>query len=259
MTFRNLASRLRDTLAADRTEWRLSPAATVLIASIPVAMAAAGVLAFPFRPVYRFLANEDGVVEWSQLLLIVLLLGLYARLAIGLWRSGHRRLAPLFGVATIAMVFLAGGEISGGQRIFGWGTPEELDDINDQGETNIHNVGVLLRLFNLGLVGVCAAAIALPIARWIVWRDRPRSFESYLFIPPLALIPAFAFPLVYRLTRYLILPEPRYVITKYSEFAELSFFFGLVVFAVVASRMTLSAPSVREPAASTREGGPRPV
>lgn len=48
----------------------------------------------------------------------------------------------LLGCALIAF-FGAGEEISWGQRIFNWQTPVALNQINDQGETNIHNIVVL--------------------------------------------------------------------------------------------------------------------
>lgn len=63
--------------------------------------------------------------------------------------------------------FLAGGEeISWGQRIFGWDTPEAIEAANLQGETNLHNLAALQNLipvhtvFNLFWL---AYGVALPL------------------------------------------------------------------------------------------------
>ena len=207
------------------------------VATAPFAIAGAGILAVPFRTAYRLLANEDGIAEWLQVVLIVVCLLAYVRIGWVLWRSGHRALALLFFTGAAGMFFVGGEEISWGQRIFGWATPDVLEDINNQGESNIHNIGPLLRIFNLVVLAVSLAAIVAPLARWTIWRERLRGVAGYLFVPPVALIPAFGFAFAYRAIRLLFLPEPDYVLSKYAEFAELSFYFGLAVFAIVTLRI----------------------
>lgn len=228
--------RIRGVLDADAAEWGLSQRWVAALVAAPIVLGAVAVLAIPFRSAFRVLANEDGLIEWGQVVLAVSLIVVYAAIAVTLWRSGRRTWAALFGVAALGMLFISGEEISWGQRIFGWDTPDDLDDVNNQGETNLHNVGLILPAFNLMIMGVSAAAIVLPLARWTVWRDRARTLPGYLLVAPLALVPAFLFPFAYRAVRLTVLPEPRYVITKLSEFAELSFYFGLAVFAVLTLR-----------------------
>ena len=41
---------------------------------------------------------------------------------------------------SLACLYFAGEEISWGQWIFGWATPEQIASLNDQGETNFHNM-----------------------------------------------------------------------------------------------------------------------
>lgn len=43
-------------------------------------------------------------------------------------------------LVTLGCFYFAGEELSWGQHLFGWGTPEYLEQINDQEETNIHNI-----------------------------------------------------------------------------------------------------------------------
>lgn len=41
---------------------------------------------------------------------------------------------------TAGCLYFAGEELSWGQHLFGWGTPDYLERLNDQGETNLHNI-----------------------------------------------------------------------------------------------------------------------
>ncbi len=59
----------------------------------------------------------------------------------------------------IAMAFAAGEEISWGQRIFGFSTPDLLMEVNDQREFNLHNIPEtsILKLPRYGLLALCMA------------------------------------------------------------------------------------------------------
>src|SRR3954451_16461755 len=100
-------------IADDEREWGLTRSQAVLIAAIPVAFAIVGILAVPFESAYRLLTKEDGIVEWLQVLALVVLFVIYLRLVVELWRSGHRLYAALFVVAAAGVFFIAGEEISG--------------------------------------------------------------------------------------------------------------------------------------------------
>jgi hypothetical protein len=206
------------------------------VAIIPLLVATFGLVMAPFESVYRALADEVGLTEWVEFAFVGAMIVLASAIAPSLWRRGHRWLALLYLLVALAALFVAGEEISWGQRIFGWATPEDLEDVNRQGETNIHNIGIVLRLFNFGTMAVALAAIVLPILRWTVWRDRPRSVARYVLIPPFALASAFAIPFFYRAYRLVLLPEAGARISKYAEFAELCFYFGLAVFFLMAYR-----------------------
>src|SRR5690606_18740736 len=73
------------------------------------------------------------------------------RIALNRFRTGHLWQGTLFVAVALVMLFAGGEEISWGQRIFGWETPQEIADLNDQGETNIHNIGIILQLTNLAM------------------------------------------------------------------------------------------------------------
>jgi hypothetical protein len=54
-------------------------------------------------------------------------------------RVGHKE-RVWYLLVTLGCFYFAGEELSWGQHFFGWGTPEYLERINDQEETNIHNI-----------------------------------------------------------------------------------------------------------------------
>jgi len=94
-------------------------------------------------------------------------------------------------LVTAACIYFAGEEISWGQSIFHWQTPEVISRINDQNETNLHNMSSWLdqkpRL--LLALGVLVGGILLPLwrkAKGIVYADRD---WRYWFWPDLVCLP----------------------------------------------------------------------
>lgn len=85
--------------------------------------------------------REDQVFENATALLLtgggLMLFAARSLLRIPLrWRRTGAITAAAMGVASI---FLGLEEVSYGQRIFGWGTPERMGEVNLQSETNLHN------------------------------------------------------------------------------------------------------------------------
>lgn len=57
----------------------------------------------------------------------------------------RQRLATILAIATVLLLgLMIGEELSWGQRIFGWGTPSFLAEINSQSEINLHNINTQL-------------------------------------------------------------------------------------------------------------------
>jgi hypothetical protein len=87
---------------------------------------------------------EDSVVEdiTAIALFAAAFLGLF--LAVRARRLGRPMLVWGFYAAVALVVFLIGmEEISWGQWVFFWRSPEVFKEINAQGETNLHNIGPL--------------------------------------------------------------------------------------------------------------------
>ena len=75
----------------------------------------------------------------------------------------------LYIVGTLAFVFAAGEEISWGQRMFGFETPDYLRDVNFQNEFNVHNIewaiGPISRGYRTGIMFLCVATSAAYFSR----------------------------------------------------------------------------------------------
>jgi len=78
----------------------------------------------------------------------------------------------------LACVYFAGEEASWGQHYFGWAAPETLRGLNDQNETNLHNIGTWFDQKPRTLVElwIVFAGLLVPLIRRIqpraLWADR---------------------------------------------------------------------------------------
>lgn len=88
----------------------------------------------------RVIEGELGLTELATPL--VALIGVWIGVATIRLARGR---APLFVVlwlvgTTLACFYFAGEELSWGQQLFQWDTPEKIAALNDQQETNLHNM-----------------------------------------------------------------------------------------------------------------------
>ncbi len=116
-------------------------------------------------------AQEDRPLEWASALLLVVGAGL-----LGLHALRHRRdpgALALAGGFCLVLVVIGMEEISWGQRIFGFATPDALAEMNWQAEFNFHNVQTDLSE-TLYYVGAATFLLLLPLLRDLV----PSSVES---------------------------------------------------------------------------------
>lgn len=239
----NQQSRLRSVIGdslrlftEDATAWRLRVETAVAIAIAPIAVAGGVAVAHVSRPLYRFLTKEDSVLEWSQFACLV---GAVVVLAMLAWRLARRRdwtWAAFFAIGAIVAFVIAGEEISWGQRIFGLATPDALQGVNTQGESNLHNVRGVLRTINFAWMIGSGLLTALPLAAALASLTWGRSLPwatAYRVIPPLALVPAFAIPFAYRFARFI---RSGGTSGSFAEAVELCLYFGLLAFAFLVWR-----------------------
>ena len=95
------------------------------------------------RDAYKNLVfGEGGLVEWTQVL--VLVLATRAAWLIGTdlnARLEDRRPGRLFQIGAGCLALVLMEELAWGQVIFSWRTPPLLNEINAQNETTLHNIG----------------------------------------------------------------------------------------------------------------------
>lgn len=84
--------------------------------------------------------SESGLLEWMTVGFLAVAIG-FAAVSLTPARLAGRYVLTWFVLLLLGAVYFAGEELSWGQHIFGWGTPEGWAAINDQQETNLHNLG----------------------------------------------------------------------------------------------------------------------
>ena len=115
---------------------------------------------------YHILTQEDG---WVENLTAVAYLLVGALLLAAAWAETRRAPRFVFLAGGVAMAFIAGEEISWGQRIWDFPTPDFLAH-NHQGEFNVHNlshpaVEFLIRAFKLFIMLLCLTTAAALFSR----------------------------------------------------------------------------------------------
>lgn len=166
------------------------PWARSALALMPV-LALAIFLTFRLRitdiEAYKARIAEGSVVEWLSFLFLLAAGGLFLRTG---WRERHR------GRRGVGLTFLLLGgvslgiameEMSWGQTIFNWGTPELFHAFNAQHETNLHNLAPFNDFIWIATAGIFSLITLMILLRLgLGSRLRPRSIvDALLPSPPL--------------------------------------------------------------------------
>lgn len=137
----------------------------------------------------RWFAGEDGVSEWWAVATYLASAAMAALAARLLTRLGHPRLGLVHLLFAAALVVGALEEMSWGQRLFGWSTPQVLARVNEQGETTIHNLVEFDRVFNTGIFWASTLALVGAGVRVFLHRHHRVTTADFL-LPSLVLSPA---------------------------------------------------------------------
>ncbi len=151
----------------------------------PIALIPAFVALHPIHTdAYHWSVAEDSLVEWVTALAYVLAVPLAMLTARRLRRRGYRIGMAAYLLLGVGFVFIAGEEISWGQRLFGFDGPEALVAANIQNEANVHN---LLGRYGLHvayiLVGLWGAGVGRWVCRRVTWLH-----PTHLYAPPRTLV-----------------------------------------------------------------------
>jgi len=184
----------------------------------------------------RWVEGEQGVIEN---LTVAFLAGAVAAgvLALrGRARLPRPRLAGWLLALTVGCVYFAGEEVSWGQHWFGWETPEAIERVNDQRETNLHNISSWLdqkpRLLLELWVLVGGVAVALRRRLGAAAYDERSDWRAW-FWPTWVAFPAALLAIGVRLPERvadLLGWEWGTVVIRYSEAQELFFALFLLLY-----------------------------
>jgi len=130
-------------------------------------------LVFPFIWVAlagndRALKGESGMVEIATFLFLVIGIGFcVSSLTITRRFELSAFLKSWLFILIMGAAYFALEEISYGQHMFGWGTTDSWKELNDQDETNLHNVHALFDQVPRALLtlGILVGGVVLPLYR----------------------------------------------------------------------------------------------
>ncbi len=222
----------------DSRSWGIpSWMAWLLLAAPLVLMVVMTVIGALDDALFQDLIDEDHPIEWAQFFAILAASGVFALAAVRARAQGRHGLTAIYVVVAVGAFLAAGEEISWGQRILGFATPGQLDTINHQGESNLHNISAVQRLFNLGELLAGLYGLLLPLL-WLMPAVRARiaRWLDPLLVPPLCLIALFFLPFAYRTIRLVLLPDAGERIVELGEVPELAFYVGTLVMGIVTAR-----------------------
>jgi hypothetical protein len=182
-------------------------------------------------PVFEAIVREDSVLEWGE----VCAYGAAAVAGALVAHRAHGFVRFAYGLLAVAALGAIGEELSWGQRLFHLATPEPVAAANHQQELNLHNLASVESATRFVLLAAALYGATIPLLR----RPGP-------FVPPRALVPAFAVVAVYFGLRLALLPQPTYAQAKFSEWPEFCFAAALALTARSTLRGSSSVRSAPE-------------
>ena len=203
---------------------------TAAIAAVPFVLAWIGLVttALGHRAWY---SDEDGLAENLQV--VFLLVASAGGAAIGRvhWQRGERALALCYAGLAAACFFVAGEEISWGQRLLGIETPTAVAALNVQQEITLHNTFLLTPLFSLAQLVLGLGLTLAALTPWHVFLPPRWDALRRALVPGPALAGYFAMSAAWRLYRYVgLTPQTPAWVGELSEVPELILYLGLALF-----------------------------
>ncbi len=181
---------------------------------------------------YQFVA-EDGLIESVTALSLFAVMLISGRRLIHLRKHRAALFLGMTGFLALAGLFGAGEEISWGQRIFGWQTPEYFLENNKQEETGLHNLVVEVdgKKVNLNkVIFGTGLALALIVYLFIMTPLYRRQYANQG--PFVRLIDQFAIPMPrnVHIIGYLVVIATVELLIDSSKRGEMTEFAGAIVF-----------------------------
>ena len=208
---------------------------------LPLAVALALLLLGQFEPRFydrRIGSEERGLLELSHV--VVPLASMLLAIKI-LFMPQLREIRALYGLVAliaIACLYIAGEEASWGQHYLGWATPEGWQAVNEQGETNLHNISSWFDQKPRALLEAAIVIGGILVPLYALWKPQLRQGRFALVLPPLACLPVALLAEVSKLTDRLadVLGPAAHLFRRASEVQELYFYLFILLYLIVLRR-----------------------
>ena len=185
---------------------------------------------------YYPLIREDGILEYLQFILYFISFLYSLKIFLYYLKQSKRKIHALFFFfLTFGLLFIAGEEISWGQRIFQIETPSKLAAINAQGEITLHNIKYFqknyLHLVYIGIAvyGLLSNFILKKFFSKIYQKYQQLTFPCYLFFCFFVLFIYYVL-FDYFQFLYILTPEARANIFLSEEIAETYLAMAMIIF-----------------------------
>ncbi len=117
------------------------------------------------RNIKNFIWLENGIIENTQIFFLILSIIFFSIFIKNNKVINFKFSKYLFIIYLVALIYYLLEEVSWGQHFFGWNTPEIFNELNNQNETNLHNIS---EIFNqlpriLLLLWCCLAFLIIKL------------------------------------------------------------------------------------------------
>lgn len=214
------------------------PLSPILWLAIPIAIIVAQTCIELFAPpgILGELHSETGPHEFIEFIFIGAAFFVAIYTLIKLRGTQQKWLTAWVGLAAVCCFYVAGEEISWGQHLLQWSTPEYWTHINDQQETNLHNTSSWFdqKPRFILLIGTVVGGLIIPLLQRTKPGALPKKFE--IIYPPAILGVTAAFALGTNLIDKIFeaftdLP----LLSRGSEVEELYLFYFVLLYLIILS------------------------
>lgn len=174
--------------------------------------------------------SENGFHEIAQFIVMSAAFIIAGYGAVSTFILGRIGIALWLCLAALGSLYVAGEEISWGQHFAGWESEDFWLQINDQGETNLHNTSSWLdQKPRLVLeIGVMFGGIIIPLLNKANKDLLPRAFRA--IYPPLYLLPLAAMTAAIKISEKILEMSDISFYTRASEVIELFIFYYVLLY-----------------------------
>lgn len=169
--------------------------------AIPAVVAAFVLASYRVNPGWHaaWVIQESGVLEIAQFTFMVMGLAIAMQLLFDPFIRRRPLILAFTAVAALACLYIGGEEVSWGQHIFFWQSPDLVSAINSEGEFSLHNVNKAFERAPRTVLelGMLVGGIIVPLA--CVLAPSLRRSRLALFLPSAALMPLALLALFFKL------------------------------------------------------------